>query len=109
MAVTQKNMEKIMYEKHLFICVNKRENGDSACHDFGSKDLHSYTKQLCKSLNLESIRINQAGCLGKCAQGPVVVVYPQGHWYSVMDETDMQMIVEQDLINNTKVEHLLIK
>jgi (2Fe-2S) ferredoxin len=98
-----------MYQKHLFICVNKRDNGDSACHDFGSKDLHSYTKQLCKHLNLDNVRVNQAGCLGQCSHGPVVVVYPQGNWYSVMDEADMQTIVQEDLMNNQSVKSLLIK
>ena len=46
--------------------------------------LHACFKQEAKRLNLKGVvRANKAGCLDYCAQGPTVVVYPEGVWYRV--------------------------
>ena len=54
------------------------------------------------------IRVNQALCLDRCEQGPVCVVYPEGTWYTYVDESDVDEIIESHLINGKSVERLKI-
>ena len=54
------------------------------------------------------VRVNKAGCLDRCAQGPVAVVYPQGVWYTYVDQDDIDEIVDSHLINGQVVERLLV-
>ena len=53
------------------------------------------------------VRVNKAGCLDRCAGGPVAVVYPEGVWYSYVDQSDIDEIVEEHLKNGRVVERLL--
>ena len=52
------------------------------------------------------VRVNKAGCLDRCAAGPVAVVYPEGVWYSYVDAADIDEIVESHLKNGRVVERL---
>jgi (2Fe-2S) ferredoxin len=54
------------------------------------------------------VRVNKAGCLDRCAGGPVAVVYPEGVWYTVMDKNDVNEIVESHLKNGQVVERLVV-
>lgn len=49
------------------------------------------------------MRVNKAGCLDRCAGGPVAVVYPEGTWYSYVDTADIDEIVESHLKNGQVV------
>ncbi len=53
------------------------------------------------------MRVNKAGCLDRCAAGPVAVVYPEGVWYSYVDEQDIEEIVTSHLRDGVVVERLL--
>ncbi|MDY6981390.1 MAG: (2Fe-2S) ferredoxin domain-containing protein, partial [Pseudomonadota bacterium] len=67
------------YKHHVFFCVNQREEGETCCANFGAQRLRDYAKQRVKELGLHGkgeIRINNAGCLDRCEEGPVIVVYP---------------------------------
>ena len=52
------------------------------------------------------IRINQAGCLDRCEEGPCVVVYPEGVWYTYLDRADIDEIIEEHLQHGRVVERL---
>jgi (2Fe-2S) ferredoxin len=54
------------------------------------------------------IRINSAGCLDRCDDGPVLVIYPEGTWYTFVDESDLDEIIEEHLKNGRVVERLKI-
>jgi (2Fe-2S) ferredoxin len=73
--------------------------------------MRSYAKQRIKSLGLNGkggVRINTAGCLGRCAEGPVIVVYPEEIWYSWLDESDIDEIIEQHLQQGKPVKRLML-
>ena len=53
------------------------------------------------------VRVNKAGCLDRCAAGPVAVVYPEAVWYSYVDVSDIDEIVESHLKNGKVVQRLL--
>jgi (2Fe-2S) ferredoxin len=54
------------------------------------------------------VRINTAGCLDRCAEGPVMVVYPEAVWYTYLDHEDIEEIIQEHLVNGRVVERLLI-
>ena len=99
------------YKHHVFFCVNQREEGETCCNNFGAQRLRDYAKQRVKELGLHGngeIRINNAGCLDRCEEGPVIVVYPDETWYTYVDEEDIDEIIEEHLLNGRVVERLKI-
>ena len=52
------------------------------------------------------IRINKAGCLDRCADGPVAVIYPEGIWYTFVDAEDIEEIIQSHLVQGRPVERL---
>ena len=92
------------YEKHIFVCENIREEGKRvSCGRAGSKKLKDYlklkTKELCPDKN---IRINMSGCLDRCEEGPVIVSYPEGIWFSLKNENDVDLFVTEYILENSE-------
>jgi (2Fe-2S) ferredoxin len=54
------------------------------------------------------VRINSAGCLDRCEEGPTLVVYPEGVWYTFIDEEDLDEIIDEHLVGGRPVERLRI-
>jgi (2Fe-2S) ferredoxin len=54
------------------------------------------------------VRVNKAGCLDRCAGGPVAVVYPDATWYTYVDQSDIDEIVEKHLVGGAVVERLVL-
>ena len=99
------------YKHHVFFCTNQRENGESCCQDFNAQAMRDYTKQRCKTLGLHKdnqVRINSAGCLNRCELGPVMVVYPEAVWYTFIDESDLDEIIDSHLLAGKPVERLMV-
>ena len=97
------------YAKHVFFCCNQRDGVRTCCADKGASQMRDYAKAKVKSLGLSGegkIRVNQAGCLDRCEEGPCVVVYPEGVWYTYVDRADIDEIIEQHLQNGRVVERL---
>src|SRR5215510_12892014 len=88
------------YEKHVFFCCNQRTNGEACCADKGAQDMRDYAKKRVKELGLAGpgkVRVNQAGCLDRCEEGPCIVVYPDAVWYTYVDRADVDEIIEEHL------------
>ncbi len=101
----------IYFQHHVFFCTNQRKNGEACCNDHGAADLRTYAKDRVKSLAEripDRVRINIAGCLDRCELGPVLVVYPEGVWYTYVDREDIDEIIEEHLIHGRTVERLKI-
>ncbi len=99
------------FKHHVFFCTNKRDGNDLCCEQSGASHLRAYAKAKIKKLGLSgenNIRINTAGCLDRCGEGPVMVIYPEETWYTYVDESDIDEIIERHLINNKVVERLKI-
>jgi len=99
------------YKYHLFFCTNLRDDGRQSCQQCGAQALRDYVKERVKALGLAGpgqVRVNNAGCLDRCEQGPVLVVYPEGIWYSYVDKEDLDEIIEQHLCQDRVVERLKI-
>ena len=99
------------YKYHVFFCLNQREAGAACCANHGSAGLQDYAKQRIKALGLSgkgSIRINKAGCLDRCDEGLVLVVYPDEVWYTYVDRADIDEIIDSHLVKGTPVARLRI-
>lgn len=97
------------YQKHVFICTNQREGDKPCCANGGAVELLNYAKAQIKILQQNGkgkIRINNAGCMDRCAEGPVLVVYPEGIWYHYQTRADIDEIIEQHLLQGRIVERL---
>ncbi len=104
-------MSSDYYRYHVFFCTNQRPDGEACCNNFNSKDMRDYAKNRTKELGIAGkggVRINTAGCLDRCDEGPVVVVYPEGTWYTWVDREDVDEIIERHLVNGEVVERLKI-
>jgi (2Fe-2S) ferredoxin len=98
------------YQRHIFFCLNKRD-GEAACADHDAESAFTHCKLKVKELGLTGpgkVRVNKAGCLDRCAGGPVAVVYPEGTWYTFLDKSDIDDIVESHLKNGKVVDRLLL-
>ncbi len=99
------------YQRHIFFCTNQRPNGEACCADHQAADAAVHCKKAVKAAGLNGpgkVRVNQAGCLDRCAAGPVCVVYPEAVWYSFVDHHDIDEIVESHLQNGQIVERLVV-
>ena len=99
------------YRHHLFFCTNQRPDGADrpSCAQCDASHLRGYVKKRLKELGLAGpggIRANTAGCLDRCDEGPVLVVYPEGVWYTFVDEADLDEIIESHLVGGRPVERL---
>lgn len=99
------------FQKHLFICTNERapDNPKGCCFLRGSADLVDYAKGRVHEMGLKGkVRVNKAGCLDACAQGPSMVVYPDDVWYAPRTNEDIEEILQEHILNNRPVERLFI-
>jgi (2Fe-2S) ferredoxin len=99
------------YERHVFFCCNHREAPEACCANFGAAELHAYAKKRIKDLGLSGegkFRMNKAGCLDRCTEGPVLVVYPEAVWYTYVDRADIDEIIDRHVIGGEVVTRLVI-
>ena len=99
------------YQRHVFFCLNQRANGEASCADHDAQGAFDHCKARVKQLGLagkDGVRVNKAGCLDRCAGGPVAVVYPEAVWYSWVDQSDIDEIVESHLRDGKVVERLVL-
>ena len=99
------------YQRHIFFCLNERSNGEACCAQHNAQQAFERCKAQVKAAGLAGpgqVRVNKAGCLDRCAAGPVAVVYPEAVWYSYVDASDIDEIVESHLKNGRVVERLVL-
>lgn len=102
---------KSYYKHHVFFCTNQREDGARCCGASGGQAMRDYLKKQVKKLGLngpDKCRINSAGCMDRCDQGPLLVVYPEAVWYTYVDEQDIDEILREHLQSGRIVERLKI-
>ena len=106
-------MSELYFEQHIFCCLNERPEGHKrgSCATSGAQKLFNYFKARMKELGLagEDLRVNKAGCLDRCECGPVMVVYPDGVWYTYHSTEDIEEIISEHFQKGNIVERLVLK
>ena len=95
----------LYFSTHLFVCTNRRPDGHErgSCAARGSEKLRDYMKARAKEMGLAGVRVNTAGCLDRCEQGPCVVLYPEGVWYRVDSRAAVDAVLERHLRDGGRV------
>ena len=101
------------YQRHIFFCTNDRgaDSERPSCNRCDSAKFREYAKKRMKDMDLTGagkVRVNSSGCLDRCEEGPVCVVYPEAVWYTYVDESDIDDIIDSHLVNGKAVERLKI-
>lgn len=102
----------MVYDKHIFICVNQRAPGAArkSCGEaHGMEIVDAFKKKLNEKKLPIKIRAQRAGCLDICDYGQTIVIYPEGVFYVGVTLSDVDEIIEEHLINNKPVERLLLE
>jgi (2Fe-2S) ferredoxin len=94
------------YGRHVFICTGLY------CDPSGqAKKLYARLAQKLGPLgnynNPERVKRGTTPCLGVCAGGPILAVYPDGIWYHSVDEAVLDRIIEEHLMNDRPVEEFI--
>jgi len=98
-------------EKHIFVCLNQRplENPKGSCTTRGAEEVFKQFKHEIELNNLYGkVFLTKTGCLGPCQHGAIVLVYPDAIWYAGVTKNDVPKIIQQHIIGNKPVEHLLL-
>ncbi len=98
------------FEAHLFMCCNRRPDGHKrgSCAAKGSEKLRDYMKARVKELGLAGVRVNMAGCLDRCELGPCLVIYPEGVWYRVDSNADVDRVLETHVQQGGRARELML-
>ena len=106
----------LFYDHHIFMCTNVRPEGHPrgcctarAASAGGVEKLRGYMREKAKTLGIENIRCNAAGCLDRCELGPNMVIYPEGVWYRYESTEDLDEILQTHLIEGGRVERLMLQ
>ena len=102
---------KLLYNPHIFVCLEENDPapGRGCCADKGVMDLFGHMRMYAKQNGVTGIRINRANCLDRCELGPIMVVYPEGVWYTVRTKEDAEEIVRTHIIEGGRVDRLLVQ
>ena len=91
-----------MYRSHVLVC------GGTGCTSSHSAEIIEKLEQELKAKDLENeVKVIKTGCFGLCALGPVMIVYPEGCFYSEVKVEDVPEIVEEHLLKGRMVKRLL--
>jgi (2Fe-2S) ferredoxin len=96
------------FDVHIFVCCNRRPDGHArgSCAARGSEALRDYMKARVKEAKIPHARVNMAGCLDRCEDGPCIVIYPAGVWYRIESRQDVDAVIEQHLNGDRQAEAL---
>jgi len=100
------------FQRHVFFCLNQREAGAACCATHDAAAMQGYAKDRVKRLGLSGpgkVRINKAGCLDRCEEGPCLVIYPEGTWYTYVDREDIDEIIDSHLVHGREVVRLKLR
>src|SRR4051812_40490179 len=100
------------FDKHVFICTNRRGPGNPKghCASKGGEALKDEFKRLLHERGLKGrILANAAGCLDQCARGPTVLVYSEQVWYGGVKAEDVGFSVDEHLVGGVRGERLRMK
>ncbi len=100
------------FQKHVFVCTNRRPEGDprGSCAASGGEAVRDKFKEVLKARGVKGgIRANASGCLDQCPRScAAVVVYPEGVWYGGVTPADVEQIVDGHVLGGVPVERLRI-
>ncbi|MEN2494459.1 MAG: Ferredoxin, 2Fe-2S [Hyphomicrobiaceae bacterium hypho_1] len=99
-----------VYRYHVFACQQERPpmHPRGSCGHSGAHELFEYLAARLEKLGNVEICHTATGCLGFCSAGPLMVVYPEGIWYTPRSRDDIDEIMKSHFVENKPVERMII-
>ncbi len=86
------------YLKHLYVCINRRNDGTACCADRGGEQIKAKLKAYVTANGLDGkVRVSGSGCMDLCEQGANVMVYPDSTWYHHVTLEDVERIIAEQM------------
>ncbi len=93
-----------MYRSHVLVC------GGTGCSSSNSQQIiDAMEKEIAEAGLSDEVKVVKTGCFGLCALGPIMIIYPEGSFYSEVKPSDVPEIVEEHLLKGRIVKRLLYK
>ena len=104
----------VTQDAYIFICGNRRDGRKACGNELEIKTLCEQFKQTiqCNRHLFQAgriLKVHQTGCLGHCASGPNIVIFPENIWYHYTTPEDVNVIVREHLIQGKVVSQLVAK
>ena len=87
------------YQRQIFVCTNNANGEKASCGDHQGEEVFRQLRAIAKERKLHPhIRVAQAKCLGQCAQGVNIMVYPESVWHSEVRLADVPQLAEKYIV-----------
>ena len=87
---------KTPYQRQIFVCTNNANGEKVSCGDHKGEEVFRLLREIAKERKLHpTIRVAQAKCLGQCAKGVNIMVYPENTWHSDVRLEDVPQLAEK--------------
>ena len=92
------------YDVHVFVCTS----GETCPTQGNVEEFVKYLRgEVVRAGRQQDVRVNKAGCFSQCGHGPMIVVYPDNVWYSGVQESDLEEIVQSHILGGKPVDRLV--
>ncbi len=89
-------IQNIPYKRQIFVCTNNANGEKVSCGDHKGEEVFRQLREIAKERKLHpTIRVAQAKCLGQCAKGVNIMVYPDNAWHSGVRIEDVSSLADQ--------------
>ena len=88
-------MDESFYKKHIFVCTNIKNQGKCCGSNPIASELVKTLKSIVSDKGLKGkngVRVTASGCMGRCEEGPVAVIYPEGTWFAIKSEKEQERL-----------------
>jgi len=95
--------------RHIFVCASFRTAGaaQGSCYKKDSSSLLQYLETELSDRDMNDVMVSSTGCLSRCENGPIMIVYPEGHWYGSVNEEKIDEVLD-GLAEGTPADGLLV-
>jgi (2Fe-2S) ferredoxin len=91
----------VPYARQIFVCTNDQKGIKPSCADHQGEDVFTQLRAIAKERKLHpKIRVAQAKCLGQCAKGVNIMIYPENIWISGVRTEDVASIADQYIVDS---------
>jgi (2Fe-2S) ferredoxin len=87
------------YKRQIFVCTNNAKGEKASCGDHHGEEVFRQLREIAKDRKLHpNVRVAQAKCLGQCAKGVNIMIYPENTWHSAVRVEDVKELADKYIV-----------